>query len=76
MENFIKLLKKYGLILSKDKMSIIHPDSNKKIEFNWNDIPKTIMEIENLHPNVDAEKEILEVLEEQIKINFFNLTYF
>lgn len=73
MQNFINLLKKYGLKLSENRSSIIHPDSGKSITFAWDEIQKSIMEIENFHPNINAEKEILEVLEEQIQKSFFNI---
>lgn len=73
MQNFINLLKKYGLRLSENRSAILHPDSGKSIKFAWDDIEKSIMEIENFHPNINAEKEILEVLEEQIQKSFFNI---
>ena len=72
MQKFITLLKKYGLRLSDNRKYIIHPDSGKKIQFYWDDVEKSIMEIENFHPNINAENEILEVLEEQILRLFFN----
>lgn len=69
MEKFFNLIKKYNLKISDDRTFIINPKNNKRIIFYWDDTPKSILEIENFHPNVDGEKEILEVLEEQIKVN-------
>jgi hypothetical protein len=67
MDNFIELLKKYDLELSADRQFIINPRNNHKIIFYWDEIPTSILMIENFHPDVNGEKEILECLEEQIK---------
>jgi hypothetical protein len=66
MENFVSLLKKYELILSADRQFIVNPRNDKKIFCHWDDIQTSILMIENLHPDVNGEKEILDVLEEQI----------
>jgi hypothetical protein len=66
MDNFVKLLRKYNLELSKDRQFIINPKNNKKITFHWDEASTTILMIENFHPDVDGEKELLECLEEQI----------
>lgn len=69
MEKFVSLLEKYNLVLSSDRQFIVNPKNDKKIVCHWDDLQKSILEIENFHPGVDGEKEILEVLEEQIKIS-------
>ena len=67
MEKFVSLLEKYNLVLSSNRQFIVNPKNDKKIFCHWDDIQRSILMIENLHPDVNGEKEILEVLEEQIK---------
>ncbi len=68
MEKFSLLIKKYGLQLTEDRQFLVKPGMSKKILLYWDEIPKAILEIENFHPNVDGEAEILECLEDQIKV--------
>lgn len=68
MDKFVELLKKYNLSLSDDRHFIINPKNNRKVTFHWDEIPTSILMLENFHPNINGEKEILECLEEQIKL--------
>ena len=68
MEKFIFLIEKYGLQLTEDRRFLIKPGFTKKIPFYWDEVPKAILEIENFYPSVNGEAEILECLEDQIKL--------
>jgi len=67
MDKFIFLIEKYGLHLTEDRQFLVKPGLSKKILLYWDEIPRAILEIENYHPDVDGEAEILECLEDQIK---------
>jgi hypothetical protein len=67
MDKFIFLIEKYGLQLTEDRQFLVKPGLSKKILLYWDEIPRAILEIENYHPDVDGEAEILECLEDQIK---------